>query len=112
MNSELLSIISNIAWCAIKDGVQLTYNALRKKLSRKDGTCFNEEEYKKIVEIVNQMPYVYRQNELLVEGYLQTNKDLLDILSKNTDGNTNMITQYSYGSGDNIGRDKVIKGNG
>ena len=53
---------------------------------------------------------LYKQNELLIEGYLQTNKELLDILKKERKSDIMSVTQYSWGSGDNVGRDKIVKG--
>lgn len=110
MRNEIISVISGIVWGAIKDGVKVTYNVLRKIFGEKGVDFFSKEEYEKIVKIANDIPDIYKQNELLIEGYLQTNKELLDILKKERKSDIMSVTQYSWGSGDNVGRDKIVKG--
>lgn len=109
MNSELLATVSSLAWKVIKEGTVLTYNFLSKKLKEKN-TKISDDDIKKIVEIINGTPECYKLNELLVQGYLMSNEELKSIIDRYKNIDQNIIVQYSYGSGDNIGHDKIIKG--
>ena len=110
MNSELLSILSNLAWSAIKDGVKLTYDVLYSKINQAINHSPNIDDCQKIADIIDQIPDMFKQNELLVQGYLQANSQLMEILKKLPESNGITVTQYSYGSGDNVGRDKIVSG--
>jgi len=111
MESQLLSVIAAITWEAIKEGVKLTFAQLRKKLQERKIHQVQERDCEKITNIINNIPDEYRLNELLVKGWLQSNAQLIDVLSKYEKGaeETTSIFQTHYGSGDNIGHDKIIK---
>ena len=108
MDSQILSIIAGIAWVAIKDGVKLTYDKLREVFK---GKVVENDECKKILEILNSIPPEYKLNEKLVEGYLESNSKLMDLLSSIVAGGNSRIVQCHTGSGDNVGGDKIVVGN-
>lgn len=110
MNSNILPIVAMIAWEAIKDGVKLTYEQIHKKLKERNLQYIQDEDCKDIAGILNNIPDAYKANIKMIEGYLETNKHLLTILSGIRTEKCGNINQYSFGSGDNIGRDKIIKG--
>lgn len=103
MDPQVLSIVATVAWEAIKDGVKVTTNRLQKALKGwilKDDACEN------VIKVVNSIPESYKINAKLVEGYLESNTQLIDVLSKVAVEGVGNITQYHSGSGDNVGRDK------
>ena len=109
MNSFLISLIASIAWKAIMEGGQFTVGLLKKKLTEEKVNHISEQDCERIVDVVNQTPEAYTVNETVMKAYLETNKPLLDILSKVAQDNPSSITQYSFGSGDNVGRDKIVQ---
>lgn len=110
MDPHIMSIVAMIAWEAIKDGVKLTYEQISKKLKEGNLQNIQNEDCKEIADILNNIPNAYKANAKLVEGYLEANEHLLTILSGMRKENYGNINQYSFGSGDNVGRDKIVKG--
>lgn len=110
METQFLSVIAVIAWEAIKDGVKLTYTQLKKKLQEQKVFQLQEENCEQVANIINNIPEAYKLNKLLVEGYLQSNSQLMDLISKCSTDTTATVVQTHYGSGDNVGHDKVVKG--
>lgn len=108
MNPELLPILAEIAWSAIKEGVKLTIEALSSKLRKKTDRAISDDKCEKIAQIINDIPDVYKLNQTTVQGYLESNRQLAELLKDSA--NTECITVYQthYGSGDNVGRDKII----
>lgn len=110
MKPQILSVVAVIAWEAIKDGVKLTYTQLKKKFQERKLSQICDQDCEQIVDIINNIPDAYKLNELLVEGYLQSNLQLMDIISKCAKDATTTVAQTHYGIGDNIGHDKVVRG--
>lgn len=107
MNPELLTIVAIVAWEAIKDGVRITIGHLRKAFKGwviKDDTC------EKVAEVLNNIPAEFKINAKLVEGYLESNSRLIDLLSSLEASGTRNVIQHHSGSGDNVGRDKISYG--
>ena len=104
MDPNVLSIVALLAWEGIKDGVRLTVGHLRNALKNwviEDDAC------EKVTDILNSIPAEYKMNPKLVEGYLESNLRLIDLLSCLEESGNGNIIQHHRGSGDNVGRDKI-----
>lgn len=110
MDASLLTIISSVAWEAIKEGTKVLSETIKAKLEARK-KAISDEDSIQISKITNNIPECYRLNEKLVEGYLQTNSQLISIIEHISSENRQSVTQNSYGSGDNVAGDKIVYGN-
>ena len=101
------AIASGIVWEVLKKGATVTVSYLKNALR---SWLLKDSEIEALANIANQMPNEYKLNAKLIEGYLDTNSTFSEIVARVNNSDHNTIIQTHSGSGDNVGRDKIVKG--
>lgn len=94
---ELTSVVlSGIAWDAIKHGIKISANYLKKLLSN---WILDDEKLEEISQYMGNIPDAYRVSEGMIKEYLNLNERLLDILkeAKPTGSHISQTIENNYG---------------
>lgn len=89
MNELTSAILSSAIWEALKKGIVISKDFLKKKLTQ---WTLDEKELKKIADYVNNTPEVYRKSEELLREYINLDEEILTIL-KNVKPTCTVIEQ-------------------
>jgi hypothetical protein len=100
------TILSGIAYDMIKCGTLLTLDSLRDNLR---DWMFDEAAISELNTELNKLRLTNEMSEIAIEKRIETSPELVTLLEKfkpTSEGNT--IIQSHSGSGDNVGRDKIV----
>lgn len=101
------TILSGIAYDIFKRGVILSAENLRKRLRQ---WIISDAELSAISNELNKLKLTEEMSELAIEGRINSSPELKLFLEniKPVSSEANTIVQQHTGSGDNVGRDKII----
>lgn len=98
---ELTSVVlSGIAWDAIKKGIKISANYLKKILSN---WILDDEKWEEISQYMGNIPDAYCISEGMVKEYLNLNKRLLDILKEAKPAGSHISQTIKENYGLNVG---------
>lgn len=98
---ELTSVIlSEIAWDAIKNGIKISANFLKKKLSN---WILDDDKLEEISKYIGNIPDAYCMSEGMIKEYLNLNERLLDILKESKPVGWHISQTIEKNNGINIG---------
>ncbi|MDQ5766979.1 GapS6a family protein [Thiothrix subterranea] len=101
------AVLSGITYDILKNGLALNVEHIKERLKEWVG---GEVIAPQISIELNKLDLNEDMSETAIEKRINQSEALLVLLSSiKKEGNNNTITQYHTGSGDNVGRDKIIK---
>lgn len=100
------TILAGIAYDLIKNGTLISLESLKNKLK---GWLISDENLKILSQKINNIDNLDDLSEKAISKQLEQDTTVTQILANiQQDKSANIITQTHFGSGDNVGGDKII----
>jgi len=101
------AILARGIYDLLQSGIAWSKDALKEKLQK---IIANEVKAEQLAQNLQGLDVNKDMSESAIEKKIVDNSEITEILNKVTDKDMVSIHQHHTGSGDNIGRDKIIKG--
>lgn len=98
------TILSGLAWDGIKEMGKITGTYIKKKLK---GWIIDDKQAYEIAENINQMPELYKKSEKILEGAIEDNERLMNILKS-----IRSESKYEQNNSNSTNSGNFVNGNG